>query len=81
MPMESEESAEQAGDRISPERRVASRQTVALILIGIGLLFLSSNLGWEVWPGWGNVGPILLIVAGLVIALTRDRGRSVDGSR
>jgi phage shock protein PspC (stress-responsive transcriptional regulator) len=81
MPQESEESAQQAGDRISPERRVASRQTVALIMIGLGLLFLSSNLGWEVWSGWGNLGPILLIVVGLVIALTCNRGRSVDGSR
>ena len=80
LPQESEQSAQESGDRITPERRSGSRHTLALILIGAGILFLSGNLGWEFWTGWSLVCPVVLIILGVVV-LRRDSGRTLNSSR
>ena len=72
MPVEDALAALRGGNRISPEGRTGARQTVALILIGLGLLFLSGNFGWGSSFVWSIVCPVLLIGVGLVIVLQHD---------
>ena len=80
LPEESEQAARESGERITPERRSGSRQTVAIILIGAGILFLSGNLGWQFWTGWSVIWPVVLIILGVVV-LHRDAGRTFNNPR
>jgi hypothetical protein len=48
-----------------------------LVLIGIGVLFLLSNLGivdWEIWPTLLRLWPLLLVAVGLDLLLGRRSG-------
>jgi phage shock protein C len=43
----------------------------ALLLVGLGLLLLLSNLGWFDWFRWAFFWPVLLIVLGLALLFRR----------
>jgi len=52
-------------------RRANRGPTGAVILIGLGLLFLLDNLGIFRWSWTGRYWPIILIILGVYIAARR----------
>ncbi|MHB1132327.1 MAG: PspC domain-containing protein [Chloroflexota bacterium] len=56
------------------ERRQRNRQMGGLVLIGLGVLFLLSNLNVFWWLDWGRLWPAVLIVIGLALLLNQRRG-------
>jgi hypothetical protein len=46
----------------------------AVVLIGLGVLFLLANLGWFSFHWFGNFWPLLLIVIGVWLFIQRRRG-------
>lgn len=52
-------------------RRHRSNEVGALILIGIGLLFLAGNTGWFGWFRWDFYWPVILIVVGAALLFRR----------
>ena len=51
------------------------REILALILVAVGLLVLASNLRIFSMPDWGQLWPILLIIAGGFLLMNRTAER------
>jgi phage shock protein PspC (stress-responsive transcriptional regulator) len=64
------ESSDQSEPSDSPDQR---RNTLAIILIAIGVLILLANLGLFRWFDWDTFWPILLILLGFAIIIGRFR--------
>lgn len=45
------------------------QELAGLALIGLGLLFLASNLGWLGWFNWALAWPVLLILIGVAVLM------------
>jgi phage shock protein C len=65
-----EESGMESDDATRQRR---TQQLGGLVLIGLGLIFFASNLGWFAWFDWGTFWPLILIIIGLAILIRRDR--------
>lgn len=55
------------------ERRVRNRQVGGLILVGLGTLFLVTNLNLFWWLNWDRLWPVVLIVIGVAILFGQRR--------
>ena len=56
-----------------------SNATAGAVLIGLGLIFLATTLGWVSWAFIGSLWPLALIVPGAALLLGGDRRRVVGG--
>ena len=64
--------------RAPSERRVIATgggEVAGLLLIGIGLLFLASTLGWMAWFRWDLYWPLLLVAIGIAVLLRAGKPR------
>ncbi len=57
----------------SPTGERRRRNTLALVLITIGLILLTINLGWWSWFRWDIFWPLVLIAIGVAIIVVRYR--------
>jgi hypothetical protein len=53
--------------------------TAGLVLIGLGLIFLATTLGWISWAFIGSLWPLFLIVPGAALLLGGDRSKVIGG--
>jgi phage shock protein C len=67
-----EASADESVPTVTARRR-RNQELGGLVLIGLGLLFIASNLGWFAWMNWHLFWPLILIVIGVAVLLRRDR--------
>lgn len=77
-------SGQSAATTADADRPKRSQTVIGMILIGLGILFVASNLGWLVWFSWHNFWPLILIAIGVAILLRRDRSSRAsvdDGGR
>lgn len=56
-----------------PRRRSDVRVWAAVILIGLGLIFLLDNLNLITWFNWGTFWPLVLVAIGLALLWQRTR--------
>ncbi|MBI2957445.1 MAG: PspC domain-containing protein [Chloroflexi bacterium] len=56
-----------------PQRPSSAALVIGVALIVIGAIILVANLGGIRWIGWGVIGPVILIVLGILLFLGRRR--------
>lgn len=62
---------ESAGPTVPAAGRRRNQEVGALVLIGLGLLFILHNLGWFNWFNWSIFWPVILIAVGVALLLRR----------
>ncbi|MBI2955631.1 MAG: PspC domain-containing protein [Chloroflexi bacterium] len=60
-------------DQERVERQDRGRDVLALILIGLGMVFLLGNLGFFRWVNFNLVWPLVLVAIGLLLIFGRIR--------
>ncbi|MEX0763278.1 MAG: PspC domain-containing protein [Dehalococcoidia bacterium] len=69
----SEETSDRGSGRTSDEVHSRRLQTVGIVLVVMGILFLAGNLGLFDWLEWNVIWPTVLILLGVMMLVRRSR--------